>query len=204
MCLEDGVTGWVDAGSGGADNMDQVRRRLQGRPANRPRAHQYCAHRRRPGRRIATISTGPMSDLARGAIARNRDVVIGVRRACRPTWAAPTISSTAARAGGGRRSAGHDPCGTETTRRLRSLLGLLKRGDIVTHIYAPNPNGLIDEKGKLIPEVLAARRRGIHFDFGNGIQRPLRLGDGRSRDQAGFLARYVLHRLERDVAHPPA
>src|SRR5207244_4536969 len=22
MCLEDGVTGWVDAGSGGADNMD--------------------------------------------------------------------------------------------------------------------------------------------------------------------------------------
>src|SRR5262249_2722953 len=24
MCLEDGVTGWVDAGSGGADNMDAV------------------------------------------------------------------------------------------------------------------------------------------------------------------------------------
>src|SRR5262245_33138225 len=24
MCLQDGVTGWVDAGSGGADHMDQV------------------------------------------------------------------------------------------------------------------------------------------------------------------------------------
>src|SRR5262249_59343868 len=24
MCLQDGVTGWVDAGSGGADNMDAV------------------------------------------------------------------------------------------------------------------------------------------------------------------------------------
>src|SRR5450432_3423381 len=24
MCLQDGVTGWIDAGSGGADNIDQV------------------------------------------------------------------------------------------------------------------------------------------------------------------------------------
>src|SRR5262245_62950285 len=52
---------------------------------------------------------------------------------------------------------------------LRSYLSLLKRGDIVTHIYAPAPNGLLDDKGKLIPEVLAARRRGIYFDFGNGV-----------------------------------
>ena len=24
MCLQDGVTGWIDAGSGGADNIDQI------------------------------------------------------------------------------------------------------------------------------------------------------------------------------------
>src|SRR5262249_29477340 len=41
--------------------------------------------------------------------------------------------------------------------------------DIVTHMYAPAPNGILDEKGRLFPDVAAARRRGIIFDFGNGV-----------------------------------
>src|SRR5579864_6876141 len=32
MCLQDGVTGWVDAGSGGADNMDAVAAVARGAP----------------------------------------------------------------------------------------------------------------------------------------------------------------------------
>jgi len=32
MCLQDGVTGWVDAGSGGADNIDQVAAVARGAP----------------------------------------------------------------------------------------------------------------------------------------------------------------------------
>jgi dihydroorotase len=52
---------------------------------------------------------------------------------------------------------------------LRALFALLKRGDIVTHIYAPAPHSLLDERGRLFPEVMAARRRGIIFDFGNGV-----------------------------------
>jgi dihydroorotase len=51
---------------------------------------------------------------------------------------------------------------------LRAVLPLLKRGDIVTHMYAPAPNGILDEKGRLFPDVTAARRRGVIFDFGNG------------------------------------
>jgi dihydroorotase len=51
---------------------------------------------------------------------------------------------------------------------MRAILALLKRGDIVTHCYAPAPNGILDDNGRLLPEVLAARRRGIWFDFGNG------------------------------------
>jgi dihydroorotase len=46
---------------------------------------------------------------------------------------------------------------------------MLKRGDIVTHMYAPAPNGILDESGRVLPEVLAARRRGVWFDFGNGV-----------------------------------
>ncbi len=52
---------------------------------------------------------------------------------------------------------------------FRSILALLKRGDIVTHMYAPGMNGILDDKGILQPEVMAARRRGIIFDFGNGV-----------------------------------
>ncbi len=52
---------------------------------------------------------------------------------------------------------------------LRAILPLLKRGDIVTHMYAPAPNGILDDNGRVFPEVLAARRRGIWFDFGNGV-----------------------------------
>ena len=32
MCLQDGVTGWVDAGTGGADNMDAVAAVARGAP----------------------------------------------------------------------------------------------------------------------------------------------------------------------------
>lgn len=52
---------------------------------------------------------------------------------------------------------------------LRAILPLLKRGDIVTHVYAPGANGILDDTGNLFPDVTAARRRGIIFDFGNGV-----------------------------------
>jgi dihydroorotase len=52
---------------------------------------------------------------------------------------------------------------------MRAILPLLKRGDIVTHMYAPDPSSIFDEKGNVLPEVLAAKRRGIVFDFGNGV-----------------------------------
>jgi dihydroorotase len=55
----------------------------------------------------------------------------------------------------------------DTASPLPRLLAMLKPGDIVTHPYAPE-GGVLDAKGKVMPEVLAARRRGILFDFGNG------------------------------------
>jgi len=51
---------------------------------------------------------------------------------------------------------------------MRAILPLLKRGDIVTHMYAPPPNSILDKDGRLFPDATAARRRGVIFDFGNG------------------------------------
>ena len=52
---------------------------------------------------------------------------------------------------------------------MRAILSLLKRGDIVTHMYAPGMNSILDDKGNLFADVTSARRRGVLFDFGNGV-----------------------------------
>jgi dihydroorotase len=56
----------------------------------------------------------------------------------------------------------------QTITPLGKLIDLLKPGDVVTHMYAPPPNSIVDDNGKIIPEVAAARRRGVWFDVGNG------------------------------------
>ena len=56
----------------------------------------------------------------------------------------------------------------QTMSPLSKALPLLKRGDIVTHMFAPPPNSIVDDSGHILPEVLAARRRGVWFDIGNG------------------------------------
>src|SRR5579862_479741 len=78
MCLQDGVTGWVDAGSGGADNIDAVAAIARGAPQI-GRALVNIA-------RTGVTATGELMDinaanvaLARGAVLRNRDIVVGIK-----------------------------------------------------------------------------------------------------------------------------
>ncbi len=170
MLLQDGVTGWVDAGSGGADNIDQVAAVARGAP--------------QIGRALVNIArTGVISPagelhdlnaanvaLAQGAIARNRDVVVGVKARLSESVAGPNDLEALRRA-----QEAAAPFGLpvmihvgQSYSPMRAILPLLKRGDIVTHMYAPAPNGILDEQGRLYPDVTAARRRGVLFDFGNG------------------------------------
>ncbi|MGH9294755.1 MAG: amidohydrolase/deacetylase family metallohydrolase, partial [Acidimicrobiales bacterium] len=48
------------------------------------------------------------------------------------------------------------------------LLPHLVGGDVVTHSFHGNKGGILDEGGRLFPEVLAARERGVLFDVGHG------------------------------------
>jgi dihydroorotase len=51
---------------------------------------------------------------------------------------------------------------------LKEFLALMKKGDVVTHSFNSRPNGLLDGGGKVVPEVLEARERGVLFDVGHG------------------------------------
>jgi len=123
-----------------------------------------------PGGELHDINAANVA-LAQAAIARNRDVVIGVKARLSDNVAGANDLEALRRAQEAAApfnlpvmihvGQNHTP--------LRAILALLKRGDIVTHIYAPGMNGILDDKGNLLPEVMAAHRRGIIFDFGNGV-----------------------------------
>lgn len=49
------------------------------------------------------------------------------------------------------------------------LVDRLRPGDILSHCYRPGPNCLLDASGKLLPEVRAARDRGVLFDVAHGM-----------------------------------
>lgn len=51
---------------------------------------------------------------------------------------------------------------------LEQFLALMKKGDVVTHSFNGHPHGLLDASGRLLPEVVEARRRGVLFDVGHG------------------------------------
>ena len=171
MCLQDGVTCWVDAGSGGADNIDQVAAVARGAP----QLGRVLVNIARTG---VVTPEGELHDinsanvgLAQGAIARHRDVVVGVKARLSNNVAGANDLEALRRA-----QEAAAPFNLpvmihigQNYSPLRAILALLKRGDIVTHMYAPGMNGILDDKGVLIPEVMAARRRGVVFDFGNGV-----------------------------------
>jgi dihydroorotase len=51
--------------------------------------------------------------------------------------------------------------------RLGELIDLLRPGDIVSHIYSGQGNNVVQD-GKIIPEVLEARKRGVIMDVAHG------------------------------------
>jgi dihydroorotase len=109
--------------------------------------------------------------LVRGAITRNRDVVVGVKARLSHDVAGTNDLEALRRA--------QDAAAPfnlpvmihigQSVSPMRAILPLLKRGDIVTHMYAPPPSSILDDQGRLFPDVAAARRRGVIFDFGNGV-----------------------------------
>ncbi len=49
------------------------------------------------------------------------------------------------------------------------VCAMLRQGDILTHAFRPFPNAPLTAQGKLLPQVIEARQRGVIFDIGHGM-----------------------------------
>ena len=50
----------------------------------------------------------------------------------------------------------------------REVLSLLRKGDILTHCYHGAPNSPLDSQGRIMPEMVEARERGVIMDVAHG------------------------------------
>jgi dihydroorotase len=187
-CLADGVTGLIDAGSKGADGIAEAIAVAKSAP-------QQCRVLINIGR-AGIIPEGDTMDLSRAdvaaahaAIERNREMIAGVKARLSRDVAGANDFEVLRRA---QEVASSFQLPVmihmgQTISPLPKLIALLKPGDIVTHMFAPPPNSIIDDSGDILPEVMAARRRGVIFDLGNGRTGHLRWDMAERILQARFL-----------------
>jgi len=168
-CLADGVTTMLDAGSRGSDNPDDLLAIAQSAP-NRVRILLNIGHLGvLPEGELMEIENAKV-DATRQVIERNRQWIVGIKVRLSRTVAGEHDLEAVRRA---RQVA--DPLKVpimvhmgQSVSPLPEILALLRPGDIVTHLYSPPPHGILDDNGRVLPEVREARRRGILFDVGNG------------------------------------
>src|SRR5262252_3671078 len=187
MVLQDGVTGWIDAGSQGADHIADAIAVAK----TSPQQGRVLINVGRAG----VVSEGDTMDINRAdvgalrdAIARNRDFIVGIKARLSRDVAGANDYEVLRRAQEVA-TAFNLPVMIhmgQTLSPLPRLMTLLKRGDIVTHMFAPPPNSIIDDQGRIVPEVLAARQRGVWFDVGNGQTGHMRWDTIDSIMKAGF------------------
>jgi len=187
MVLRDGVTGWIDAGSQGADKIAETVAVAK----TSPQLGRCLINVGRAG----ILSEGDTMDLTRAdtgamrdAIAKNRDFVVGVKARLSRDVAGANDVEVLRRA---QEVATYFNLPVmihmgQTMSPLSVLMNMLKEGDIVTHMFAPPPNAIVDDNGHILPEVLAARRRGVWFDVGNGVAGHMRWDTIESIMKAGF------------------
>ena len=187
MVLQDGVTGWIDAGSQGADHIADTIAVAK----TSPQQGRVLINVGRAG----VVSDGDTMDINRAdvgvlrdAIARNRDFIVGIKARLSRDVAGANDYEVLRRAQEVA-TAFNLPVMIhmgQTLSPLPRLMSLLKSGDIVTHMFAPPPNSIVDENGHILPEVMSARRRGVWFDVGNGQTGHMRWDTIESIMKTGF------------------
>jgi dihydroorotase len=168
-----GVTTMVDAGSKGADNVREIVDIARQAP-NRLRVLLNIANlgNNNPNGRAEFLDGIERADVdkARRAVEQNREWIVGIKARLSKGVAAERDREVLRRA-----LDVAQPFAIpvmihvgDTFTPLPELLAMLRPGDVVTHMYAP-VNGILDAAGRVLPPVREARRRGVLFDIGHGL-----------------------------------
>ena len=174
-CVRRGVTTAVDAGTSGAFTFPAFRKSIIDRAETRVRALLHVV----PLGMVAgsTPGMGELEDLrycvpklAVDCAKENRDLIVGFKIRFSRQYTGKNDYEGMKRA---REAADEAQLplmihigGSYTP--LGKLLAMMKRGDVVTHSFNSHPHGLLDDAGKITPEVADARSRGVLFDVGHG------------------------------------
>jgi dihydroorotase len=175
-CIAKGVTAVVDAGSSGAHTFPGLRKYVIDVAATRVYAllnisviGQSSLSADNPWGELLDLRYANPK-LAIRTIEQNRDVILGIKIrmsnhiAGEHDLEALRLAREAADAvslpimvhiGGSHAS-------------LPEILGLLRKGDVLTHIFKAGPGGIVDDQGRVLPEVRKAVERGLHLDVGHG------------------------------------
>src|SRR5436190_1476460 len=176
-----GTTTMVSAGDAGANNFAAFRRYVQAQTRTRLYAFVHIANiglSGFPEPELYHLGFAKAEDAGR-TVAENADIALGVKvrmseNVINQAGIEPLKRSVRACeiAGGGARVMCHIG-GVATPELMGEILDTLRQGDILTHCYSGFPNNAgkftnIVQDGKLLPQALAAKKRGVIFDIGHG------------------------------------
>lgn len=169
VCARSGVTTIVDAGSSNAQTFAGFRRFIVEPARSRVFGFLHATPYPRPGIDPIAHARANMSATIK-VVEENRDVILGLK-----LFVAGNMV--------GEYGLGLLQVAREIADRVQApimvhigfappslteILSLLGEGDIVTHSFNGHQNRIVDDAGKIFPEVLAARARGVILDIGHG------------------------------------
>ena len=176
-CVAKGVTTAVDAGSSGAHTFPGLRKYVINVADTRVLALLNISLVGQSTLSSPDNEWGELLDLryvnpklAIKTIERNRDVIVGLKIRLSRVITGPhdlealALAREAAEAvnlpimvhiGGS-----HSP--------LKQILAQLKKGDVITHTFHGKERGILDQRGRVRPEVRKAVANGVHLDVGHG------------------------------------
>jgi dihydroorotase len=176
-----GTTTMVSAGDAGANNFAAFKRYIRAQTRTRLYAFVHIANiglAGFPEPELYHLGFAHPEECAR-AVAENADIAIGVKvrmseNVINQAGIEPLKRAIRACeiAGNGAKVMCHIG-GVATPQLMAEILDTLRQGDILTHCFsgAPNNDGKFTNivlDGKLLPQALAAKKRGVIFDIGHG------------------------------------
>jgi dihydroorotase len=170
LCLATGVTTTMDAGSAGPVNLLGFRSLVYEKSKARMLGFVALAQHgvlNEPGELLDLGFAD--SDGAAQAVTDNRDIGVGVKVRLHKK-AIGDNSRAALRLAIKAAEATRTPIMVhvgDTAIGMDEIAATLRPGDIITHCYTPRKPSIIDEQGKLLPEVRKAKERGVIFDVGH-------------------------------------